>query len=59
MATVTTITVIKLGIKILIFIGGVLGVIYLENLINKKPSLKKKGGSSIHESDTHSEITLR
>ncbi len=58
METVTTIAVIKLGIKILIFIGGVLGIIYIENLINKKPSLKKKGGS-IHESDVNSEITVR
>ncbi|WP_158081938.1 hypothetical protein [Paenibacillus ferrarius] len=58
METVTTIAVIKLGIKIFIFIGGVLGIIYVENLINKKPSFKKKGGG-IHENDAHSEITVR
>lgn len=57
MFTITTVSVVLLGVKIAIFIGGVLGIIYLENLINKKPSLKKGGNK--HETEHHPEITLR
>lgn len=57
MGTVTTIAIIKLGIKIAIFIGGVVGIIYLENLINKKPTSLKRGGRN-HDIDTHSETTI-
>jgi hypothetical protein len=56
MGTITTITVIKLAIKVGIFIGGIVMVIYLENLINKKPTLKR--GGSKHESDSHSETII-
>jgi hypothetical protein len=55
METFTTIAIIKLGIKILIFIGGVLAIIHFEGLLNKKSF--KRGGKG-HESESNPEGTI-
>lgn len=56
MGTITTISIIKLTVKIAIFIGCVVGINYIENLINKKPTLKRGGRN---ESDNISEAIHR
>lgn len=58
MLTITTGTVIVLGVKVAIFIGGVLAIIYLENLINKKPTFKKEKGGHRHDGEHGSESTF-